>query len=90
MALPSLYYYDISKIGKDFTGKKDLSLVINDQAVAESIMNILATEPGEKPMHPTFGCALNRFVFEPVDYVTSINMNRIIEDANLFNSIDNE
>lgn len=66
-----IYYYDISKIGKDLTGKKDVPILINEQALFESIYNILLTEPGERPMNPEFGCRLDHYVFEPLDYITA-------------------
>jgi phage baseplate assembly protein W len=37
-----------------------------EQDVRESLRIILATTPGERVMHPTFGCGLNALVFEMV------------------------
>lgn len=80
MELP-IYYSDISKIGKDFTGKKDIAILTNEQALTESIKNILSTEPGERVMNPKFGCSLGRYLFEPIDAVTSVSLKKSIEDA---------
>lgn len=81
MAKNVIYYYDISKIGKDFTGKKDLSISTNEQALLESVINIITTEPGERVMNPTFGCALDRYLFEPLDNVTSNIISKTIRDS---------
>lgn len=35
------------------------------QNVAESLQLILATQPGERLMRPSFGAGLSRFLFEP-------------------------
>ena len=80
-----IYYYDISKIGRDFTGTKDISILFNEQSLLEAITNILATEPGERIMKPDFGCNLTKYLFEPVDYITAANIrNEIMYAINKF------
>lgn len=75
-----LYFFDISKSGildpktKKTDGKADIALLKNEEAVVESVYNILMTEPGERPMRPDFGCGLNRFLFEPIDNVTALEL----------------
>jgi phage baseplate assembly protein W len=81
MATQPIYYFDTSKIGRDFTGKKDLSLLTNEQALLESVKNILATEPGERVWYPNFGCPLLQYLFEPIDAVTIISLKTTITDA---------
>jgi hypothetical protein len=76
-----IYYYDISKIGKDFVGKKDISIITNEQALLESVINILSTEPGERIMNPEFGCPLHRFIFEPLDNITATQIESAIIDS---------
>jgi phage baseplate assembly protein W len=80
MATP-VYYFDTSKIGKDFTGKKDVSLLTNELAVLESVKNILVTEPGERVWYPEFGCPLSKYIFEPIDGITAISLKTTIMDA---------
>lgn len=41
-----------------------------EQRVEESIMLILATAPGERPMLPDFGCGIHDLVFAPNDVQT--------------------
>jgi phage baseplate assembly protein W len=80
MAEP-IYYNDISKSGRDYTGAKDISLLSNEQALVESVRNILETEPGEKVMNPTFGCALTKYLFEPIDGITTMSIKKAIKDS---------
>ena len=44
-----------------------LGMVGNEQDIRESLQIILSTTPGERVMHPTFGCGLSALVFESVD-----------------------
>jgi len=89
--MADIYYFDISKAGRDFTGKRDISIVTNEQAVSESIMNILNTKPGERVMHPTFGCNLEQYLFDPIDDITTIYIQKEIEDAlNMFETRINQ
>jgi uncharacterized protein len=38
-----------------------------EQRIEESIMLILSTAPGERPMLPNFGCGIHELVFAPND-----------------------
>lgn len=80
MATP-IYYLDISKSGKDYTGKKDVSILTNEQALLESVKNILITEPGERVMNPTFGCPLSKFLFEPINPITTVSIESAITNS---------
>jgi phage baseplate assembly protein W len=72
-----MYFFDINKDGiiaaktRNSEGASDIAVVTNESAVVESVYNIVLTEPGEKVMDPKFGCALDRFLFEPIDDVTA-------------------
>ena len=72
-----MYFFDINKDGivapktKNSLGASDIAIVTNEAAVVESVYNIILTEPGEKVMSPKFGCALDQYLFEPIDDVTS-------------------
>jgi phage baseplate assembly protein W len=82
-----VYFFDINKDGviqpktKNAEGKSDLGRLTNEEAVLESIFNILMTEPGEKAMSPLFGCSLNKYEFEPIDNVTALRMVESVETA---------
>lgn len=43
----------------------DLRLVDEDAGVQQAIWIILSTAPGERLMHPEFGCAIHQLVFAP-------------------------
>ncbi|MER6771623.1 GPW/gp25 family protein [Streptomyces bacillaris] len=53
----------------DATGS--IALVRGEHELEESIRLILATSPGERPMRPEFGCAVNDYVFAPADAGTA-------------------
>jgi phage baseplate assembly protein W len=42
------------------------ALVANEPDIRESLFILLSTVPGERVMHPTFGCGLQALVFESV------------------------
>lgn len=67
----SIYYYDFSKKGRDLLGNKDVPLITNEQSIKESIINLLSTEPGTRPMDPRYGLNLQRYLFEPLDDITA-------------------
>ena len=46
---------------------KDIDRVNNDNAIKQSIKNIVLTVPGEKPFHPEVGSRVNELLFEPLD-----------------------
>lgn len=45
---------------------RDLNELLNEQAVFNSVKNILSTSPGQKLLNPTFGLDLRDYLFEPV------------------------
>lgn len=50
------------RFGRDGT----VGMASDAQDIRESLQVILATTPGERVMHPTFGCGLRALVFEQV------------------------
>jgi phage baseplate assembly protein W len=53
----------------DRTGS--IALVRDQREIEESILLILATSPGERPMRPEFGCSVHDYVFAPADAATA-------------------
>lgn len=53
----------------------------NEEDIMEAVRIILGTAPGERPMMPDFGCAINSFVFSGQDYTTLMMMKREVENA---------
>jgi phage baseplate assembly protein W len=63
---------------KEFWGVE----MISDEPDIKSSLDILfATDPGERVMQPLYGCALRKFVFEPMNVSTKTFMEKMIKDA---------
>lgn len=58
-----------------------LALARDDEDVAQAVLLILSTAPGERPMRPEFGCALNELAFDRVDSQTTGRIEREIRVA---------
>ena len=52
-----------------------------EENIKESIKLILMTGRGERVMRPEFGCGLKQFVYETMDYGTTVQMEREIKEA---------
>jgi phage baseplate assembly protein W len=52
-----------------------------DEAIRNSIWTILSTSPGERPMRPEFGCAIDDYVFGLIDAGTAGGISRAITEA---------
>ncbi len=52
-----------------------------DDLIAESIIRILTTSPGERPNRPSFGCELRKLVFENQAAIQVDDVKRIINKA---------
>ena len=74
-------YLDLKKDGtKTITG--DLDIAVNEEAVMESVVNIIMTEKRSKVYRKrNFGVNLKRFVFEPVDRITAIELYEEIKNG---------
>ena len=59
---------------------KDLSKKLNENSIAQSIRNLLLTSHYERPFNPDLGSNLKKFLFEPMDNITT----SLIQDAILF------
>jgi phage baseplate assembly protein W len=63
----------------DATG--GIALVRHTKEIEESIRLILATEPGERPMRPEFGCAVQDYVFAAADASTAGDIAYVVRVA---------
>jgi phage baseplate assembly protein W len=50
---------------------KDITKKLNENAIAQSIRNLLLTAHYERPFKPDLGSNLRKFLFEPIDNVTT-------------------
>jgi phage baseplate assembly protein W len=55
----------------------DILKKTNENAIAQSIGNLLQTSHYERLFNPELGCNLKRYLFEPIDNITT---NNIIEE----------
>jgi phage baseplate assembly protein W len=53
----------------------------NEQRIEESILLILATSPGERPMMPEFGCGIHDTLFAPNDSRTIALVVHLVRQA---------
>lgn len=60
---------------------QDVRLGYNGKCVADSIFYILNTRKGERVMLPRFGSDIHRFLFEPIDTQTALDIEVEIRDA---------
>jgi phage baseplate assembly protein W len=59
--------------------------MVSDEADIKSSLDILlSTDPGERVMQPTYGAALRKFAFEPMNVPTKTMMEKILRDALMF------
>jgi hypothetical protein len=63
---------------------KDILKKTNENSIAQSIRNLLLTSNYERPFNPDLGSDLKRFLFEPVDNVTT----SLIQDS-IFQTLSN-
>jgi phage baseplate assembly protein W len=67
-------------------GETDLqvAMVDTEQDIAESLHILLRTRPGERIMHPTYGCRLHWLVFEVIQDGLITDIRDMIERAIVF------
>lgn len=73
-----------SDFHKDLTvvpGKEDIARKVNEQAVKESIKNLILTNKGERPFQPELGCDVRKMLFENTDTQTLDTIQSIIVDT---------
>ena len=64
--------------------KKETVMVSEEEDIAQSIEVLLSTAPGERVMQPSFGCNLERMLFEPLTTSLITIMKDIIQTAVLY------
>lgn len=60
---------------------KDINVVENEDAVKQSIINILLTNTGERVFNPNFGSEINKILFENITPQTSSTLTTLIKTA---------
>lgn len=83
----SLITRKFSDFSLDFTAHPvtgDITKKLNENAIAQSIRNLLLTSHYERPFKPELGSNLKKFLFEPIDNVTT----SLIQDS-IFETLRN-
>ncbi|WP_286267435.1 GPW/gp25 family protein [Thalassotalea atypica] len=63
---------------------KRVDIVSYEDDIYQSLIIILSTNPGERVMHPTFGCGLKLMVFDVITESTVTEIIDLVERAILF------
>lgn len=63
---------------------KCAKLVSAEEDVRQSLVILLSTSPGERIMHPTFGCNLHEVVFENISHNVIAQVKDLVKRAILF------
>lgn len=61
--------------------KKDIVLVVDDQAIIKSVYNLINTNHYDRPFHPEIGSNVRKMLFEPITPLTANYLQREIEDT---------
>lgn len=59
-------------------------MVSDEQDINESLTILLSTNPGERVMHPKYGCGLKAMVFREINNATVVQIKELIKRAVLF------
>ena len=65
-----------------YTG--EAKLVSADDDICQSLRILFETRPGERVMHPTYGCRMFDYIFDPMSAATLRKMEAAIAQAILF------
>ncbi len=61
------FFSDFTRNLEQIPGRSDLSRVVNENAVRESIRNLVETDRGERLFQPNIGCDVRGSLFENID-----------------------
>lgn len=75
------FYQDINVSQLFNKDTNDLSLLVNEDSVKHSIINILLTNVGEKFFNINFGSEVNKILFENLTPQTTAALNSLIKSA---------
>jgi phage baseplate assembly protein W len=61
--------------------RKDINLLYNERAIVNSLKNIILTNHYERPFRPVIGSNIRRLLFENVDPIISVRIEKEIEET---------
>ena len=74
-------YKDLDFTFKQNPNTNDVGIKKNNDAVKQSVLNILRTNHGERPFNYNFGANLRSYLFENMSNITAANMSTSINTA---------
>jgi hypothetical protein len=81
----TLSFKDINITFKKHPVTDDLVVSKDASAIKQAIVNLLLTNTGERLMNPEYGSDIRSYLFEPLDYGTSISIKKnIVYTINTF------
>lgn len=75
------FFSDFTRNLEQIPGRKDTSRVINENAVKESIRNLILTDRGERLMQPNIGCDIRGSLFENITQSTMVILEQNIKST---------
>lgn len=59
----------------------DVAIKINENAIIQSVKNLIMTNYNERPFNPKLGSNINRMLFEPLDGISASIINKEIKNV---------
>ena len=75
------FFSDFGSNLEQIPGRKDIARKVNEQAVRESIRNLVLTDRGERLFQPDIGCDIRGSLFENMDANTSLILKENIKST---------
>ena len=75
------FFSDFTRNLEQVPGRKDVSRVVNENAVKESIRNLVLTNRGERLFQPNIGCDIQGSLFENIDANTILILKENIKST---------
>lgn len=68
-------------LGKNKTNGGFFARRCNEDTIRDAVTQLIKTEPGERLMLPNYGCSLRKYLFEPINEITFVDIKRSIYEA---------
>lgn len=75
------FFSDFTRNLEQVPGRQDVSRVVNENAVKESIRNLVLTNRGERLFQPNIGCDIQGSLFENIDANTILILKENIKST---------
>lgn len=79
--LKATQYVDFGVKFKKNPSTDDLAVLRGDNAVKQSIKNLIRTNRFERFMRPDVGCDLSKLLFEPANQITELRIKELISET---------